>query len=56
MTGDITYQGTVNAQGDVSAKGGNGGIFTGKIQSGQLSGGMTLGGFGCVISSVWRKQ
>ena len=56
LTGDITFQGTVNAQGVINAKGSNAAVFTGKIENGRVTGGGSGAGGSCSLSAEWRKQ
>jgi hypothetical protein len=49
------YQGTVTAQGDLTARRRLGGIFTGKIEAGKITGGTNYGGT-CTLNFVWQKQ
>jgi|ERR1700744_401986 hypothetical protein len=49
------YVGTVTAQGDLSARRGQGGVFTGKVEAGKITGGTNYGG-SCTLMFVWQKQ
>ena len=49
------YQGTVTAQGVLTARRGQGGIFTGKVEAGKITGGTNYGG-SCTLNFVWQKQ
>ena len=49
------YQGTVTAQGAITAKRGQGGVFTGKVEAGKITGGTNYGG-NCTLMFVWQKQ
>jgi hypothetical protein len=54
-TGGTTFQGTVTADGGLSARGSNAGTFFGKVDgSGKITGGIS-GTSGCTITSVWQK-
>jgi hypothetical protein len=52
--GGAAYQGTVTAQGIVSARSGKGGVFTGKVEGGKVSGGTNYGA-NCTGNFVWQK-
>jgi hypothetical protein len=49
------YQGTVTAQGALTARTGLGGVFTGKVEAGKITGGTTYGG-SCALNFVWQKR
>lgn len=55
MTGDRPFQGSVNAQGGVTARSDTAIVFTGNIENGKLTGN-TNGGGSCTIALVWQKQ
>jgi hypothetical protein len=48
------YQGTVNAQGAVTARGSQKGVFTGKVEAGRVTGGSNYGAR-CTMTFVWQK-
>jgi hypothetical protein len=49
------YVGTVTAQGGLSARRGQGGVFTGKVEAGRITGGTNYGAR-CTLMFVWQKQ
>jgi hypothetical protein len=59
LTGNTQFQGTVNAQGNISARsvsGQTGIVFTGTVANGRITGGGSVAGTSCSLVSVWQKQ
>ena len=59
LTGNTQFQGTVNAQGNISARsvsGQTGIVFSGTVANGRITGGGSVAGTSCSLMSVWQKQ
>ena len=55
--GDLTYQGSVNAQGALTLHTPSGTLMYGKIDaSGSATAGVTVGTHGCTYSFAWKKK